>query len=44
MVIDGNKPNMTNFSRYLKTLENEGLIEVLADEVRLIPVDCEFDE
>lgn len=44
MVIDGNKPNMTNFSRYLKTLENEGLIEVLADEVRLIPVDCELDE
>lgn len=44
MVIGDNKPNMSNFSRYLKTLEVEGLVDVSGDEILLIQPDGDSDE
>lgn len=42
--IDGKKPNMSNFARYLKTLDSDGLITVSGDEVRLVTLDDAIDE
>lgn len=44
MVVGDNKPNMSNFSRYLKTLEAEGLVDVSGDEILLIQPSGDSDE
>ena len=44
MVVGDNRPNMSNFSRYLKTLEAEGLVDVSGDEILLIQPDGDSDE
>ncbi|HDX8363387.1 helicase RepA family protein [Aeromonas veronii] len=44
MFVDGKKPNMSNFARYLKTLDGHGLITISGDEVRLVTLDDAIDE
>ncbi|MFQ2601229.1 helicase RepA family protein [Aeromonas caviae] len=44
MLIDGKKPNMTNYSRNLNTLVEEGLISVSGGDIRLVMLTGSNDE